>query len=209
MQDQYRQEAPQARNIGVRERLFLAAERLVAERGFETVTSRDITAEARANLAAINYHYGSKTALLLDIFRTRAAELNRERTALLKQAEAGDIRAILRALVAPAILWTSDERRISLRFLNRARSEGPLEMREIIRTDVKHLARFADALQGARPGLGKAEMLWRLHFALGVLHHNSAADYARLTILSDGVCDPDDRAALLDRVLDFIVAGFG
>ncbi|MGH6781062.1 MAG: TetR family transcriptional regulator, partial [Sphingomonadaceae bacterium] len=120
-------ERDQAPDAGIKQRLFLAAEDLVAERGFEAVTSRDITALAEANLAAINYHYGSKNALLLDIFRARAAELNRERTALLRaamDAERPDAHAILRALIEPSILWTSDRRRTALRFLNRARSEG-------------------------------------------------------------------------------------
>lgn len=199
-------------DTGARQRLFLAAETLVADQGFEAVSSRDITSAAGVNLAAINYHFGSKNALLLEIFRTRASELNRERIALLRVAMAdrpSDARAILRALIEPPTLWISDARRTALRFLNRARSEGPLEVRQIIRTDVSHLRRFADALEQALPHLDRAEVLWRLHFALGVLHHNSAADYARLDILSDSLCKPDDREALLQRLLDFIAAGFG
>lgn len=203
---------PASRSGEVKRRLFLSAEKLAADQGFEAVTSRDITALASANLAAINYHYGSKNALLLEIFRTRAAELNRERAALLRQAQAAQpvtVRAILHALIAPSILWTDGERRTALRFLNRARGEGPAEMREIIRTDVRHLTRFADALVSAFPNASRDELIWKLHFALGVLHHNSAADYDRLAILSDGACDPDDRQALLDHMLDFITAGFG
>lgn len=195
-----------------RQRIFLAAERLVAERGFEQVSTRDITAAAGVNLAAINYHYGSKADLLLAIFRTRAAELNRERSALLQtalKAPSPDARAILRALIEPSTLWISDERRTALSFLNRARSEGPAEIRDIIRTDVRHLRRFADALAQALPGFDHAELMWRLHFSLGVLHHNSAGDYERLALLSDGSCAPDDREALLRRLLDYVVAGFG
>mgnify|MGYP003784623075 CR=1 FL=1 len=108
-----------ARSGEVKRRLFLAAEKLAADQGFEAVTSRDITALAGANLAAINYHYGSQNALLLEIFRTRAAELNRERGALLRQALAVQplsVRTILHALIAPSILWTGDERRTALRF---------------------------------------------------------------------------------------------
>jgi AcrR family transcriptional regulator len=201
-----------AADQSVRRRIFLAAEALVAENGFEDVTSRDITAQAEVNLAAINYYFGSKNALLLEIFKSRAAELNSERMALLRRATANapdDARAILRALIEPPTLWISDERRTALRFLNRARNEGPLEVREIIRTDVSHLRRFADALDAALPGLGREEIVWRLHFALGVLHHNSASDYERLHRLSDGVCTPDDRDALLDRLLNFVAAGFG
>jgi len=207
--------AEAARNetrIDPKRRLFLSAEALVAEHGFEQVSTRDITAHAGVNLAAINYHYGSKAELLLTIFRARAAELNRERGQLLKAAltePIPDARAILRALIAPSILGASDDRRIALRFLNRARSEGPPEVQAIIRTDVRHLRRFADALALALPHLDRAELVWRLHFTLGALHHNSAADYERLTRLSDGLCAPDDRDALLERLIDYTAAGFG
>lgn len=197
---------------GARQRIFRAAEALVAEHGFEAVSTRDIVAQAGVNIAAVNYHYGSKNRLLLDIFRTRAAELNRERTRLLRTAletQPGDARAILRALIEPPTLWISDDRRVALRFLNRARSEGPLEVRETIRTDVRHLRRFVDALAAALPAMPRDALLWRFHFALGVLHHNQAADYERLAILSDGACAPDDRDALLARLIDFIAGGFG
>ncbi len=197
---------------GVVERLFLAAEALVAEHGFEAVSSRDITARAGANLAAINYYFGSKNLLMFAIFKARAAELNRDRAALLRQAVArdpGDARGILRALIEPPTLWVSDERKMALRFLNRARGEGPREIREVIETDVRHLRRFADALATALPHFPREDIMWRLHFALGVLHHNSAADYARLALLSEGLCTPDDREALLQRLLVFIAAGFG
>lgn len=198
--------------VPAKRRLFLAAEALVAEHGFEAVSSRDITGRAGTNIAAINYHYGSKIALLLTIFHVRAAELNRERAAMLRAAlrtEAPDARAVLRALIEPTILWVSGERRTALRFLNVARNEGPPEIRDIIRTDVRHLRRFADALARALPDMPRIELFWRLHFALGVLHHNSADDYDRLARLSEGRCTPDDRAALLARLLDYIAAGFG
>ncbi|MFT4053647.1 MAG: TetR/AcrR family transcriptional regulator [Novosphingobium sp.] len=197
---------------GPRARIFAAAESLVAERGFETVSTRDIVARAGVNVAAVNYHYGSKAQLLLDIFQTRAVELNRERAALLKAAVAhdpGDARGILRALVEPPTLWTSPERQIALRYLNRARSEGPEEIREIIQQDTRHLRRFVDALAVALPAMSREEVLWRFHFALGVLHHNRPSDYDRLALLSDGECDPEDREALLTRLIDFIAAGFG
>jgi AcrR family transcriptional regulator len=198
--------------VSPKTRIFLAAESLVAERGFEAVSSRDITARAGVNLGAINYHYRSKHELLLEIFRTRAGELNSERQAMLRTALAErppSARAILRALIEPPTVWSSDGRRTALTYLNRARREGPAEVREIIRADVRHLRRFAEALETALPHLDREEILWRLHFSLGVLHHNSAADYERLALLSDGRCTPDDRDALLERLLAYISAGFG
>lgn len=201
-----------AGEAGAKLRIFHAAEALVSEQGFDAVSTRDIVAKAGVNIAAVNYHYGTKHRLLLEIFRIRATELNRERSQLLRVAmeeRPGDARAILHALVEPATLWISDERRVALRFLNRARSEGPLEVRETIRTDVRHLRRFVDALALALPAMPREDLLWRFHFALGVLHYNQSADYERLAILSDGACAPDDRVALLRRLVDFIAGGFG
>ena len=43
-----------------RSAILAAAERLYADRGFGDVTLRDIVAEANVNLAAVNYHFGSK-----------------------------------------------------------------------------------------------------------------------------------------------------
>ncbi len=198
--------------IGAKQRLFNAAQDLIAEQGFDAISTRDIVARAETNIAAVNYYFGSKNQLLLDIFRVRAAELNRERIALLAiavQEDAGNARGILRALIEPATLWIGDERRTALRFLNRARTEGPIEVRDTIRTDVRHLRRFVDALANALPGMGRDDLIWRFHFALGVLHHNQASDYQRLAVLSEGLCDPDDREALLQRLLDFVAGGFG
>ena len=65
--------------MATRTEILAAAERLFARDGFRGVSVRDITAEAGANIAAAHYHFGSKDELLLEIFRTRAAELNRER----------------------------------------------------------------------------------------------------------------------------------
>ncbi|MFN3582385.1 TetR/AcrR family transcriptional regulator [Phenylobacterium sp.] len=195
--------------------VFNAAERLFALHGFQNVSVRDITAEAGVNLASVNYHFGSKDALLFEIFRRRTAELNRERARLLHEANARHdgkppVRAILEAYFAPPLRWSApeNERRISLQFIIRARSEGTEEMREVLRNDVSHLARFADALMAARPNLPKEDVYWRLHFALGMLHNNRFAEFDRLHHLSGGVTREGDVEALLKRMLDFAEAGF-
>ena len=48
------------RDRETRDRLLAAAERLFADRGFKKVTVRDICTVAKANVAAINYHFGDK-----------------------------------------------------------------------------------------------------------------------------------------------------
>ena len=162
--------------------VFNAAERLFALHGFQNVSVRDITAEAGVNLASVNYHFGSKDALLFEIFRRRTAELNRDRARMLHEASdrhAGKppVREILTALFAPPLKWLApaNDRRISLQFLIRARSEGTEEMRNVLRTDVSHLRRFSDALLAALPQLPPEEVYWRIHFALGMISASISA----------------------------------
>jgi AcrR family transcriptional regulator len=203
------------REAATKAAVLQAAERLFALHGFQNVSVRDITAEAGVNLASVNYHFGSKDALLFEIFRRRTAELNRERARLLHQAAdrhggKPPVREILRALYEPPLRWSNPahERRISVQFIIRARSEGTEAMREVLRTDVSHLRRFADALAAARPDLSAEEVYWRLHFALGMLHNNRFAEFDRLHVLSDGLTRESDVDALLGRMVDFAEAGF-
>ena len=53
----------------VRNRLLDAAEKLFSERGFADTSVRDITAEANCNVAAVNYHFGGKDKLYIEMFR--------------------------------------------------------------------------------------------------------------------------------------------
>jgi AcrR family transcriptional regulator len=53
-----------------RDRLLTAAERLFADRGFRKVTVREICRVARANVAAVNYHFGDKLGLYREVLQT-------------------------------------------------------------------------------------------------------------------------------------------
>jgi AcrR family transcriptional regulator len=58
--------------------LLTAARKLFAEKGFRRTSVRDIANEARSNIAAVNYHFGSKENLYREVFR-RHKLLARER----------------------------------------------------------------------------------------------------------------------------------
>src|SRR3954467_6647757 len=183
--------------------VFAAAERLFALHGFQNVSVRDITAEAGVNLASVNYHFGSKDALLFEIFRRRTSELNRERARMLHEASdrhggKPPVREILEGYFAPPLRWAApdNDRRISVQFIIRARSEGTEQMREAIQSDVSHLERFANALLATRPDLPREEVYWRLHFCLGMVHNNRFLEFDRLHHLSGGVTREGDTQAL-------------
>ena len=97
-----------------------AAERLYADRGFADVTLRDIVAAADVNLAAVNYHFGSKDELIAELFVTRSLALNRERLSELRAAEdrgggRAEITEVLRALVGPSSARLPRPRQAALR----------------------------------------------------------------------------------------------
>jgi len=93
---------------GTKDRLLAAASELFAERGFHRTTVRDIAARARVNVAAGNYHYGSKRALYLAVLRAQFADVRatlRARGAAVPEGELGGLSrrqlvALLRARVS-------------------------------------------------------------------------------------------------------------
>jgi AcrR family transcriptional regulator len=203
------------RDAATKAAVLAAAERLFAEKGLACVSVRDITAEAGVNLASVNYHFGSKDALVFEIFRRRTAELSRDRARRLHEASARHggrppVREILAALIEPPMRWSSPghSRRISMQFIIRARSEGSEAVRDHLRNDVSHLRPFAAALISALPHLAPETIYWRLHFTLGMIHNNRFAEFDRLHVLSEGLTRESDVDALLERMLDFAEAGY-
>lgn len=63
----------------VQERLIDAAEQLFSERGFNDASVRKIASKANCNLAAVNYYFGSKEKLYIEVWR-RHLLIMRERT---------------------------------------------------------------------------------------------------------------------------------
>jgi AcrR family transcriptional regulator len=204
------------RRPDTKEIILDTAERLFAERSYASVSLREITAEAGVNLAAVNYHFGSKDALLLAVFKRRAIDLNRERLNLLREAEAragggpAPLRDIIHALVCPPIRWTQQPgsgQSVFIQFMGRARTDGTPEMRALMDEDVGHLHPFVNSLARTLPGLPKEEICWRLHFTLALMHY-TITDLRRLEAISGGACDLGDTEALIARMIAFAVAGF-
>jgi len=194
--------------------ILAAAERLYAERGFGDVTLRDIVAEANVNLAAVNYHFGSKDELIAELFVTRSLALNRERLAELKAAEeAGGgrapIDAVLRALVGPTLrgcLGPDNQRSTAARFMIRVSIESVPPIRRIRNREIDHLRKFVAAMRRSLPGQGDVELYWGLHFALAMAQQ-TVRDSERLTKLSEGKCDVDDVEGIIARVVAVAVTG--
>src|SRR4051812_11888707 len=185
-----------------------AAERLYADRGFADVTLRDIVAAADVNLAAVNYHFGSKDELIAELFGTPSLAPNRGRPNELKQGEqtgggCASIDAILRALVGPTLrgcLGPDRERSTAARFMIRASIESVPPIRRIKNREIDHLRKFAAAMRRAMPDRSEVDLYWGLHFALAMAHQ-TIRDSERLSKLSEGLCDLNDVQGMIERIV--------
>jgi AcrR family transcriptional regulator len=192
--------------------ILAAAERLYADRGFGDVTLRDIVATADVNLAAVNYHFGSKDELIAELFVTRSLALNRERLRELRVAEEqgggrADIPDILRALVGPTLrgcLGPDNQRSTAARFMIRVSIETVPPIRRIRNREIDHLRKFVAATARSLPGRSEAELCWGLHFALAMAQQ-TVRDSERLAKLSEGKCDVDDVESVIERVVSVAV----
>src|SRR4051812_49682602 len=95
-----------------RTRILDAAEELFMQHGFEGTSMRLLTAKAGVNLAAVNYHFGSKDALIEALFRRRLDAMNAARVAELDKLESAERapqpEAIIRAFIAPGLRLMED-----------------------------------------------------------------------------------------------------
>jgi AcrR family transcriptional regulator len=196
-----------------RTRILDAAEELFMQHGFEGTSMRHLTSRAGVNLAAVNYHFGSKHALIEAVFRRRLDPMNAARIAALEQLEASSIspESIIRAFVGPSLRMIEDAKgggRNFIRLLGRTYSEPAKAVRALIgQMYAPAMERYKGALERALPQMPRDELVWRMHFMFGTLAYTLAATD---TVQLIAGCKPEDRydAQLLEeRLTAFLAAG--
>ena len=162
-----------------RENILNTAEYLFAERGFVGVSIRAITAEAKVNLGAVHYHFGSKEALVKEVFARRIGAVNGERLKLLEDytrqlAGAGpDLEELVRIFVGPPLrLLQSEGGEIFMRVFGRISAEASQQLRSMVVDLFKEVfMKFSVAFEQAAPEIPKQELMWRFHFVIGAMAH--------------------------------------
>jgi AcrR family transcriptional regulator len=178
-----------------KERLLDAAERLLAERGFEGTSLRAVTQAAGTSVSAANYHFGSKEELLRATLLRRVEPMNRRRLACLDDLEraAGgaplSVEAVLDAYLRP--------------------------LKQELFGEVSR--RFLDALSRALPGRSREELSLRFQFAVGSMVHVMSgnltdAPHLKHAAAGDGeaprgAADLLSDASVLRHMMAFLVAG--
>lgn len=195
-----------------RKRLLAATEWLFIESGYEAMSLRQITTRAKANLAAVNYHFGSKEALMQELLSQRLDRLNRERLQLLSACEdkypAGlDASAILGMLFIPAFRLSHGDASgpAFMRLLGRVYSDPSPFIRSYLQAHYRPISgRFFEAFSRALPVLPRQELGLRLHFSLKALSGMLAGEDMQELIASINKGESIDDAELLARLISLL-----
>jgi AcrR family transcriptional regulator len=198
-----------------KQRLLAAAESLFAEHGFEPVSVRDITQLAKANVAAINYHFGTRDGLIARVVDRHLPSVNEERLARLDMLErkcgagkAAPLEEILDAWLRPVtgtVRKSSLSERLSCRLLGRI--FAMTELSPIMQDQQSTVSgRFTRAMGKSLPTVAPEDLLWRVHFVTGALIHLLV--YQEMATQSTGgTTGTPTLEASLSRLIRFAAAG--
>jgi AcrR family transcriptional regulator len=202
------------RKPNMREAILVAAEELFSTNGFNAVSIRDVAQAAGASPGSVTYHFETKDALLLEIYRRHCGPMNTRRAELLAAAKRvrdlqDRLEAIVRAYVLPAFSSGSDLAGGGARF-TRLRAimsaEGNDVVRQIIAQtfdDTSHA--FIDAIHESLPDIPRVEIVWRSHFLLGALYYTLVTP-ERVSRLSRGDADGADAGNAIEQLVQAAVA---
>jgi AcrR family transcriptional regulator len=212
-------------NSDTRERILDVAERQFMAHGYEGTSMRMITGLAGVNLAAVNYHFGSKEGLLREVFHRRLSWLNNERLAVLdaleEQANGAPLKPsqVLEAFFGTLMRIGEDDSLGGMTFL-RLLGRTLTDPAEFIRTFFANeyaevIERYKLALFRAVPDVPKPEIVWRLHFMLGAMSYAIAGTDILQVITGLGIGDisgkdeggKSEARRLTERLMPFLLGG--
>jgi AcrR family transcriptional regulator len=173
---------------GTKNRILDVAERLFGERGYAATSLRAVTDAAGANVAAVNYHFGSKEGLLRAVVDRAMRPVNEERQRLLDGFLAGDgepevadlVGAFVRTGANLALRQGGDTAAV-VRFLGRVMCEPDPEIRRLFADEVGPVeGRYLKGLIRALPALTPQQVAFRYSVMVGLLALHQAGTLADL-----------------------------
>ena len=197
-------------HFSTKQRILDSAEALFARHGFAGASLRQVTASANVNLAAVNYHFGSKENLVNEVFRRRLDSLNEQRLRALEVVQSRKdftLEDVLAAFVRPALSLSQDQQGGAgfVRVLARAYAEHNEQLRKFLHDNYgPALKQFATAFAALLPHLDKQELYWRLDIISGALTY-AMADFGM--IKRRGVTEQQHRDLSSEHLIKFAAAG--
>ena len=181
------------------------------------MTLRDVTKEAHVNLAAANYHFGSKTNLMRAVIERRFTPINNERIERLEQMvqqhspDPVPLEKIIDALFRPIFDHAKTSRGPDHQFMQvigRAITEPTEFMSQMHEEFFAELCkRFTAELKRACPELSDEDLQYRMFLAVGTMI-GALVDQVRLETMSRGQLDSSDLDRICNELVAFVVSGF-
>lgn len=201
---------------GSKRKLLDAAEQLFADKGFEAVSVRDITQAAKTNVAAVNYHFGSREGLLTLVMLRYMTPVSEERLVRLDAVErkwagkAAPLEEIIDALVRPLasqVRKSELSERLFYKLMGRIFTQQGDGLPPSIEDQLRQIVeRFNRAFGKALPTVPTEELVWRIHFlAGGMIHMLTHQDV--LYRLSNGASGAPTMEATISRFIRYSAAG--
>lgn len=198
--------------FSTKDRILGAAEELFAQHGFAGTSLRQVTSRADVNIAAVNYHFGSKENLVNEVFRRRMDDMSAQRMAMLEAAQRehpGELEPVLAAFVEPALALAQDRHGggAFIRVIARAYAEKNDSLRKFLSDQYGHVPReFARAIARCLPALPKEQLVWRMDFLSGALTY-AMSDFGMIK-RPPGTSEAAHRASAARELIRFAAAGF-
>jgi AcrR family transcriptional regulator len=207
----------QPRDRDTKDRILDAAESLFIANGFQATSLRRITAMARVNLAAVNYHFQSKEHLILAVMMRKLDPVNRGRLDLLDQLEARasaakpvTLEQVLVAFLKPVV--DAQASGVDLGsfpiLMGRLYTEPGGVFQRLISTAFPVVARrFKDAITRVLPDAGPMEILWGMHLTIGAMAHYLARPPVMALLAGRDSSPADNPAEVLNRLVTYMAGG--
>ncbi|HET8941562.1 MAG TPA: TetR/AcrR family transcriptional regulator [Rudaea sp.] len=199
-------------HFSTKQRILDSAETLFAKHGFAGASLRQVTSAASVNLAAVNYHFGSKENLINEVFRRRLDTLNGQRQQRLAIALADanhTLEDLLAAFIHPALAVSTDQpggNPAFVRVLARAYAEHNEQLRKFLHDNYSPaLKQFAGAFAKCLPHLDKQELYWRLDIISGALTY-AMADFGMIK-RRGGMSEQQHRDLAAQHLIAFAAEG--
>ncbi len=159
-----------------------SAEYLFARNGYRGTSLREVTGRAKVNLAAVNYHFGSKKILVEEVIKRRLLPLNSIRKKRLEEVRTEaemkekrpDIRAVLSAFIVPTLKFKESNPGAEhfFTFIGRSFTDPDNTVRDVFIRYIKPLfSLLHETACESLPDHSNDIIFWRLHFTLGALFH--------------------------------------
>ncbi|MDG1752940.1 MAG: TetR family transcriptional regulator [Thalassotalea sp.] len=203
--------------MSTKNKILDAAESLFADKGFNGTSLREITSLAEVNLAAVNYHFGSKKELIKAVMSRYMNELSPNLQASLlvicQQENKPTLNEVFSAFIDPLLslnVFRENGTSNFLQLLGRGYTDSQGFLRWFLTTQYPEvITNFVTAVQRAYPELSAEDIFWRLHFTMGTVIFTMSSSDALMDIAKSDFEQQVDIADVIRKVIPFVASGVG